>query len=180
LNYIILDLEATCWKHPKGREEQEVIELGAVKLSAYGEVEEFYHSFVKPVYHPVLSHFCLDLTGITQPEVDRAPSFDRMWMDFEAWVCKDADFKLLSWGAFDEELLVQNCRNHRVDVFWKESFTDLKKQYRELNELKKPVGLMKALKREGFEFDGNHHRALDDAKNTCKIFTQYLDEWTIY
>ena len=39
------------------------------------------------------------------------------------------------------------------------------------------TGLKTTLKREGFEFEGVHHRAISDAENLCKIFVKYLDEW---
>ncbi|KPV75655.1 uncharacterized protein RHOBADRAFT_43078 [Rhodotorula graminis WP1] len=45
-----------------------------------------YHSFVKPVWAPKLSAFCTELTGITQADVDKAPTFPdlckRFYNDF--------------------------------------------------------------------------------------------------
>ncbi|GAA5890990.1 hypothetical protein JCM8208_003122 [Rhodotorula glutinis] len=45
-----------------------------------------YHSFVKPVWAPKLSAFCTELTGITQADIDQAPTFPdlckRFYNDF--------------------------------------------------------------------------------------------------
>ncbi|HHH54067.1 MAG TPA: 3'-5' exonuclease, partial [Bacteroidetes bacterium] len=63
MNYIVLDLEATCWmgKPPKGI--NEVIEIGAVKIDGYGKVKDYFSKLIKPSINPRLSGFCKKLTG---------------------------------------------------------------------------------------------------------------------
>ena len=58
VNYIIFDLEATCWlgRPPKGY--NEIIEIGAVKINQYGEETGRFESFVKPTVNRKLSGFC--------------------------------------------------------------------------------------------------------------------------
>ena len=55
MNYILYDLEATCWlgRPPKGI--QEIIEIGAVKVNEYGEVLGEYNKFVQPTVNKKLS-----------------------------------------------------------------------------------------------------------------------------
>ena len=48
-----------------------------------------------------------------------------------------------------------------------------------MKRLNRSCGLKNALKREGFEFTGIHHRGISDAENLTKIFTKFLDEWQI-
>nr|MBS0036625.1 exonuclease domain-containing protein [Saprospiraceae bacterium] len=177
MNYIVFDLEASCWKFPKDREEQEIIEIGAVKLNAYGEAVDTFQSFVKPVLHPVLSHFCVELTGIDQEMVNRAPTFSKVAYRFEEWLGSEGHYGIAAWGKFDELMLKINCRQHRMEEFWVGDVVNLKKQYADIKGLKNPIGLKKAVTMEGFEFEGDHHRAIDDAKNTAKIFAKYLDDW---
>ncbi|TVR87981.1 MAG: 3'-5' exonuclease [Saprospirales bacterium] len=175
--YFIIDLEATCWKFPKTREEQEIIEIGAIAINAYGEECDRFQSLVKPFIHPRLSYFCEELTGITQSQVDHAPDFVEVFDQFILWVENYDHHYFSSWGAFDEEMLRINCFQNDLDPFWKKKFANLKKQYQLIKKLRKPIGLKSAVEREGFEFTGRHHRALSDAENTAKIFNRYLDEW---
>jgi 3'-5' exoribonuclease 1 len=64
MNYIIFDLEATCWEGwDKSR--NETIEIGAVKISDEREIISEFSSFIKPLKHFILSDFCKSLTSIT-------------------------------------------------------------------------------------------------------------------
>ena len=54
---------------------------------------------------------------------------------------------------------------------------NIKRQYRELNRLHRPIGLAKAVRKEGFEFEGQQHRGIDDAINLAKIFNRHIDAW---
>jgi inhibitor of KinA sporulation pathway (predicted exonuclease) len=38
-------------------------------------------------------------------------------------------------------------------------------------------GMKFAVEKEGFDFDGIHHRGIDDAKNLAKLFIKFRDEW---
>jgi len=64
--FLVLDFEATCdYKRPL--EPQEIIEFPCLKMNARSlEVESTFHRFVRPVAHPQLTPFCIELTGITQ------------------------------------------------------------------------------------------------------------------
>lgn len=157
---------------------QEIIEIGAFKVNAYGEVEDSFNRFIRPVVNPFLSGFCQELTTIRQADVDRARTFPQVIEDFQDWIeIEDADYLLCSWGGFDQRLLIQDCRLHRLDEDWADPYINLKRQYHEIKRLKKMRGLKSAVEAEGFEFTGIHHRGLDDAGNLAKIFIKYLDVW---
>ncbi len=157
---------------------QEIIEIGAVKINGYGEEIGSFNKFVRPLVNQRLSPFCKELTGIEQQMVDRAQRFPEVMDLFFDWAELDIeDYLLISWGREDRTLLRNDCDLHDLDAAWLDPHLNLKKAYQRLKGLKKPTGLQKTLTREGFEFDGQHHRAIDDAVNTVKIFVQYLDEW---
>ncbi|GAA5910198.1 3'-5' exonuclease [Sporobolomyces salmoneus] len=61
--------------------DEHVQEEGEEEWELY-EVDEF-HSFVKPTWAPELSEFCTELTGITQDQVDSAPTFQEVLKKFE-------------------------------------------------------------------------------------------------
>lgn len=178
MNFIVFDLEATCWEGRPASKVQEIIEIGAVRLNGYGEVEGVFNRFIRPVINPNLSYFCKQLTTIEQHNVDRADTFPQVIEDFQDWAeIFDADYILASWGNFDKKMLIQDCQLHRLDYDWADSHINLKQQYQELRRLSKPKGLKAAVEAAGFEFTGTHHRGISDAENLAKLFARHLDEW---
>ncbi|MBK6620708.1 MAG: exonuclease domain-containing protein [Saprospirales bacterium] len=178
MNFIVFDLEATCWEGKPENKVQEIIEIGAVRLSAFGEVEDTFCRFVRPVLNPSLSVFCRQLTRIEQRDIDKAAGFAKVIDEFQDWAdIFYEDYLLCSWGNFDRKMLVQDCKLHKLDSEWALEHINLKRQYQDIRKLKKKRGLQAALEKEGFEFEGSPHRAIDDAKNLVKIFLKHLDEW---
>lgn len=177
MNFIVYDLEATCWEN-RAKRQSEVIEIGALKLNEYAEVEDTFARFVKPVVHPFLSPFCIQLTSITQVEVNRAAKFYTVIEEFQDWIGVDEEeYLLCSWGNYDKTQLIKDCDFHDIDSDWVEKHINLKAQYQQIRSLNKPFGLKKAVKSEGFEFEGTHHRGIDDVYNLAKIFGKFFDEW---
>ncbi len=179
MNYIIFDLEASCWLGRPPHGINEVIEIGAVKVNDYNEVESIFSKFIKPTVNPILSDFCTRLTSITQTDVDRSKTFPFIIQEFMDWIGIDEDFVLISWGKYDKQQLIQDCELHKLETDWLEHHFNLKPAYRALKDLKDEPGLKKAVKLEGFEFTGIHHRAISDAENTAKIFIKYFKEWSV-
>lgn len=181
MNYIIFDLEASCWLGRPPHGVNEIIEIGAVMVNDYGEVVSTFSKFVKPTVNPILSDFCKKLTSITQLDIDRTKTFPHIIQEFQDWIGVDEeDYCLISWGKYDVTQLLQDTRLHKLDDEWlKKNHFNLKPAYKNLRNLKDEPGLKKAVKLEGFEFTGVHHRAISDAENTTKIFCKYFKEWSI-
>ncbi len=178
MNFIIFDLEATCWQGSPPSLVQEIIEIGAVRINNYGEVESTFNRFIRPILNPRLSTFCQELTSIRQSDVERARTFPDVIEDFQDWAeVFDEDYLLCSWGNFDKRMLMQDCQLHKMESDWVVPHINLKQQYQEIKRLKQARGLKSALHAEGLEFIGIHHRGIDDARNLARIFTRYLDEW---
>ena len=177
MHFIIFDLEATCWPESIPELEQEIIEIGALNIDRYGSVNGSFENMVKPVIHPYLSPYCKELTGISQSEVDDAKTFEEVFPDFYDWMAEDGKFLLCSWGSKDMEFFEHDCSYHDLGTAWTEYYIDLKSQYRDIKSLPEKIGLKQAIRKEGFEFTGDHHRAMTDAKNLSKIFLKYIDEW---
>ncbi len=178
MNFILYDLEATCWRGRPPHGVNEIIEIGAYKVNEYGEVLGTFDKFIKPHVNPVLSGFCTWLTTITQKDVDKAGKFPQVIEEFKDWINTEEDYYLCSWGRFDIQLLRNDHDLHDVDDHWLKHHLDIKSQYQEIkgSHVKK-VGLKNSIKREGFEFTGVHHRAISDAENLTKIFVKFIDEW---
>lgn len=175
MNYIIFDLEATCWEH-REKEPNEIIEIGAVKIDNNKIVDEF-SIFIKPIKHEQLSDFCKILTSIQQTDVDEALEFPEALNKFKDWI--GDDYILCSWGLYDKKQLDKDCILHNLDTVWSDRHISLKHQYNKIKKIKRRVGVKKALSMEGLKFEGVHHRGIDDARNIARIFIKNLDKWTI-
>ena len=179
-NFIIYDLEATCWEDSPPDFIQETIEIGAFRLNHFGEIRGKFNRFIRPVMHPTLSNFCRQLTSIDQVDVNRADTFPLVINEFLDWARVDEeDYVLCSWGSFDKKMFIKDCELHRMDSSWTEQHANLKAQYMSMKQLRRPVGLRKAVEREDILFTGIHHRGISDAENLTKLFLKYLDYWSL-
>ena len=179
MNFIVYDLEATCWEGRPPKKVQEIIEIGALKIDPYGDVQGHFKRFIRPVLNPNLSLFCRQLTNIDQVDINRAKTFPVVIEEFQDWIgfYDDEEYLLCSWGRFDKIMLHRDAILHDLETDWTEPHINIKKQYHELKRLRRTRGLKYAVTAEGFEFSGEQHRAYDDAINLAQVFVKYLDEW---
>ncbi|KAF5386757.1 hypothetical protein D9615_001814 [Tricholomella constricta] len=147
--FLVLDVEATCHQGTDFNFPNEIIEFPVClmqwkdrsddqKASQLEVVAEF-RSFVKPTWQPILSQFCTDLTGITQEQVDSAPSFPDVLASFEEFMIEhelvDEDtgehlvrFCWCSDGPFDvRDFVVKQCFISKVSARAHSSFDVSKK-----------------------------------------------------
>ena len=180
MNFIVYDLEATCWEGQSTTLVQEIIEIGALKIDSYGEVEDSFNRFIRPALHPNLSLFCRQLTSIDQISINRARPFPEVIEDFKEWagIFDDEDCLFCSWGNFDKKMFIQDSDLHQLDTEWiEDSHLNLRRQYHDMRGWNTYRGLKKVVELEGFEFTGTYHRAISDAENLAKVFAKYIDEW---
>ena len=168
MNYIVFDLEATCWEHRVPMDNMEIIEIGAVRLGPELIPCDEFSFFVRPVLNTHLSDFCKNLTSIRQEQVDKAEDFKAVFPRFLAWI-GSGPVTLCSWGNYDIKQIIIDCSRHGLP--FPESF----KNHINLKTLfagrfsVKPCGMRKALEKLGLPLDGAHHRGIDDARNIAKI-----------
>lgn len=184
--FVIVDLEATCYDNSRKDEiaplgfVNEIIEIGAVKLDENGIEIDRFESFAKPKLFPTISKFCTELTTITQEDIDNAEPLSVVLENFIDW-CDGTT--LISWGNYDKtQMLKDMTRNdldmpHYLDIV--EDHHSLKHLHAKWNNLKRKngIGMSGALKFEGLEQTGTHHRGIDDAINIAKIFRKYIDRF---
>ncbi|TKY90896.1 hypothetical protein EX895_000894 [Sporisorium graminicola] len=97
--FLVLDVEATCEATRKYRNLQhgfetgnfqypnEIIEFPVVLLRWNQNLHQFdtagvFHSYVRPTFRPRLTKFCRDLTGVTQAQVEAAPTWSSVVENF--------------------------------------------------------------------------------------------------
>ncbi|KAI6039010.1 ribonuclease H-like domain-containing protein [Pisolithus marmoratus] len=96
--FLVLDVEATCLQGAGFDWPNEIIEWPVCLLrwkdkSSKGmasqlEVVDVFRSFVKPTWKPQLSKFCTELTGITQAQVNLAPTFPKVLKTFAKFLAR--------------------------------------------------------------------------------------------
>jgi inhibitor of KinA sporulation pathway (predicted exonuclease) len=138
-----------------------------------GDVQKF----VRPVKNRVLSDFCRRLTSITQSQVDSVSTFPGALRGFQEQVEKLSgqrlsNLVLCSWGNYDREQLMQDCRYHRISYPFG-PHRSLKHEFAERHAMR-PIGMRRALRLWGIPFEGTNHRAIDDARNLARLFRR---EW---
>lgn len=172
--YIVIDFEATCWLEEERRGDVEIIEFGCIRVSMsnYRILDEF-SSFVRPTRYPILSEHCTRLTGITQQDVSTAPIFPEVNARFTEWLAEPAACTFCSWGAFDQYLLRQACRFHRVPYPFDDEYINIKPAFSEAVS-GRGVNMERAMQMLEIPFEGRLHRALDDARNVAKIWQALL------
>lgn len=189
---VIFDLEATCWKDEgidqfgyaiKNNKISEIIEIGAIRVDKdSGDIVNEFDIFVKPKFNPFLSGFCKNLTSITQEQVDSGHDFPIAVEMFNAWLNEYDDEYIMSWGYYDKNQILREMNNKSVDT---ESMYELEKklltkhlniknQFAHMFNVKR-CGITKALNILKLNFDGTHHRGIDDSRNIVKIYNKIKD-----
>ena len=177
--FLVIDFEATCFDDGLSHHDNEIIEIGSCLLNDSFEILDTKSVFVKPVRNPVLTKFCTKLTSIRQADVDNAETFDVAWEKYRKYIenatmISARDLIFCSWGNYDKNQLKRDCDYHNLEfpfihhVNLKGEFS---KKYRLGNN---KAGVQKALSMLNMQFQGNHHRGIDDAFNIARIF---INEW---
>ncbi len=165
---VVVDVEASGWKKGVFSRRKETIEIGAVRLLLDRDQSTWpeFQTFVRPLRLPRLSSFCRELTGITQENVDAAPSFPDALRLFLEWAKPSERVVLATWSRYDLWQLNLDLEAHalpKMDL----PFLDVKKLAARI------VG-SKSLKETAQELtvDGDalpRHRAIADARLTARI-----------
>ncbi|XP_078273602.1 ERI1 exoribonuclease 2 [Rhinoraja longicauda] len=193
---IIIDFESTCWKNGKSHYRPEIIEFPAVLLNtSSGEIEVEFHTYLQPQEQPILSEFCMELTGVTQRQVEAGIPLAICLSQFSRWIQKQQLEKkivfvmegsqqcdpgsrpcaFVTWSDWDLGVCLHyECKRkqlHKPNVL--NSWIDLRATYKVFYN-RKPKGLNGALQDLGMVFSGREHSGLDDARNTAHLAWQMI------
>lgn len=165
--FVVLDLETTGLNSsPVAGNMDKIIEIGAYKI-ADGEIKESFSTFVNP--ERKLSAEIVSLTGITEEMVLSAPKYEEVMPDFFKFCSGSVlvghnitgfDFKFIDYyftrlGYIIDRKLIDTI------ALAQEQVTGLSNY--KLNTLADRFGIT-----------FNHHRAVDDALATAKIFIELI------
>ena len=112
---------------------QEIIEFPCLKIctKTFEVVSEF-HYYVRPKFHPKLSEFCTELTGIMQETVENELEFCQVMDKFQAWLevenLNGANFAMVTCGDWDlRTCLRRQCEISQMTLpIWAHQWINLK------------------------------------------------------
>ena len=182
---LALDLEATC-DAPRSPQPQEVIEIGAVLMDGETCTETArFHTHVRPTLHPILPDFCVAFTGVTQADVDAAPTLGPALDALTAWLVDNGALSSTTTTTADphrllpvtvgdwdlDTLLLRQAEAVGIELpSWAAAWCDAQVLYRE-HYLRPRASLASMLADLGLTHSGRPHAALDDAASLGVLLT---------
>ena len=175
-----IDFEASEAKH-------KIISIGCVREDG----KEFY-SLVKT--DDPITPFIEELTGITQDDIDWAPSGKEVFSNFYDWLSNDDQLEIMCYGSSDYDFTYNSMesatclKESSILSYLYLNMIDVSEEIKEHFYVNKTISLEKLGKHYNPTMEDQNHNALDDArllknvyenmKNSKKesyIFTEYLD-----
>lgn len=174
---VVLDLEFT----PAGRAgharrlTDEIIEIGAVKVSPEGRVIGEFSQLVKPTLAKGVGGFVHHLTGIGDEDLIQARPLEDVLPAFAAWVGPGA--RMITWSPTDRLQFTHECAAKGLDAGeLPRRWLDIQRIYPRLIGIsRRAVKLEEAASWCGIHFEASRaHRALYDAQMTTELFRMML------
>ena len=185
-HFFVLDFEATCLRGLQ-IEPQEIIEFPCLKLSPENfEIRAKFHRYVRPIHHPELSHFCTELTGITQEMVEHEATFPEVLSDFDGWIRSETrdtsdSFSFIICGDWDlKTMLPRQCllSETRVPDYFSQ-WINVKKSYHGAKRIF-PRSLAAMMAGLGLTFEGRQHSGIDDSANIARIAKALAEQGFVF
>lgn len=169
---VVYDTEFTSWEgflekrfKDAGRY-PEIIQIGAVILDAANDLCELgtFTTLVKPSVNPILSQYIIDLTQITQDDIDQhGVTFAEALEAFVQFVPCDAG-ALVCYGSDGAVLDINKSLNDILEHTQLPPEIDFNKLLLSEGIIPSPTTSSQLPKLLGLEFSGTAHNALNDAQ----------------
>lgn len=179
--YVVVDLEM-CSVPKMVRKEKhcssmELIQIGAVLLDEFYNIEDNFSTFVKPQYGTI-DKFIQNLTGITTNDIEKAPDTKSALEAFVDWLPEDGI--LVSWSENDEFQIRVELENKNLCIpklnKYLDRWVDCQKTFSDKMHSPKIYNLTEALNITGIDYEDGAHDALVDAHNTALLFSKMENE----
>ncbi|CAL1536417.1 unnamed protein product [Lymnaea stagnalis] len=185
--FLVLDFEATCDDKAQPNP-QEIIEFPVLKVNAKTKkIDSVFHKYVLPQYHPQLTPFCTELTGIIQSMVDNQQHLPETLQSFHQWMesegLLDPDIKsiFVICGDWDlKSMLPKQCAV--LDLAARQYFKqwiNIKKSYAEMTGTF-PKGMMVMLRDLNIKHVGRHHSGIDDCQNIANVLIAMMQKGFVF
>ncbi|WP_300380280.1 3'-5' exonuclease [Clostridium sp.] len=159
--------------------DNEIIEIGAVKLDNYMKVIEELKVYIKPSVIPILNPKISEITNIKEVDLEDGASF-KEGMDRLSNLIEEGDI-ICSWAKDDIIEIINNANYHNYDnIKWLKNYLDLQEYSTNILGKKKSLSLKSALEELRIKVDNTKlHDALNDAIYTGEVFKRIYNSRAI-
>ncbi len=150
--------------------DNEIIEIGAIKLDNYMKPLNEFKAYIKPSVIPVLNPKISEITGITEKDLENGLSFQE-GMEKLSELIDDGDV-ICSWAKDDIIEIINNALYYKYkNLGWLKNYLDLQEYSTKILAKKKSLSLKNALEDLKIKVDNSKlHDALNDAIYTAEVF----------
>lgn len=172
---LVIDVEATCWEGPPPPgQEAEIIEIGLCVLDVESGARLHRESILVQPERSEVSPFCTELTTLRPAQLLRdGVSFERACRILHR-KHRAGDRAWASFGDYDRRQFMRQCDERGVAYPFGETHLNVKNMFALAQGLRREVGLLSALKLAALEYEGTHHRGVDDAWNAASLLAKML------
>lgn len=178
---IVLDLE---WNGAYSKKAHgyfnEIIEIGATRLSADGHPLDGFEALIRPVVSRKLTGLVTELTGIEQDSLKDGISFAQAVGRLRRWMGEPQGL-ILTWSTTDLLVLLENCRYFlgKDTIPFMAQYMDAQAYcQRHMPDIPsgQQIGLSRACEQLGISAEGmDMHRAEDDSRMTARAVERLYD-----
>lgn len=186
MGYIIIDLEFNNLKNitkyygdffekneylKESDIENEIIEIGAVKVDKYMKPVSKMREYIRPTVFPIINPIVKEITKIDMQTLEKGGLTFKEAIDKLKDMFEDGDV-LCSWAKDDIVELIINAHHHKYsDLNWLDEYLDIQEYATKILAHKNALGLKSALDELKIKVDDTKlHDALNDAEYTVEVF----------
>ncbi|GAB6169285.1 hypothetical protein JCM1393_17450 [Clostridium carnis] len=150
--------------------ENEIIEIGAIKLDKYMKPLKEFKTYIKPSVIPILNPKISEITNITEKDLLNGVTFEE-GLNGLISIIDDGDI-ICSWAKDDIAEIINNAVYHKYnDLSWLKNYLDIQEYSTKILAKKKSLSLKNALEELKIKVDKEKlHDALNDAVYTSFVF----------
>lgn len=182
--YAFFDAEYTCYMESDCSFDRshgsEVISVGMVICDKNFNLVKTYYSPIHPIYNSRLTRYCKSLTGLTQREIDEAPSYDEVFQALYTLLQEYPVREIFTWGNDANTLCNDVEKNHKsVSRKHKKVINKLRDLTKQLTKRVFGRGIVLSLSDMKYICDMDHHtehNALSDARDLYLITKKCVQE----
>lgn len=169
-----LDTEFTTRRH-------EILSIGCVLFDTQTQQRYAFYQTVRPVYEKKLSSRCMELTHLSQKEIDQSASFPEVMQAFDQFLRVHQATYLMTWGNSDLSSLKNSFSFSRMSLKMRDrmlsQLLDIQpiiSLLRDETRLQFSLQDMKAY----YQISGNvEHHALQDAQDLCDVILAFKKQY---
>ena len=169
-----IDTEFTTRRH-------EILSIGCVLYDTRTHKSYEFYKTAKPIYEKKLSTRCIELTHLTQEEIDKSDSFTDVITEFKQFLDEHEAGPLMVWGNSDQVSMKTSCSYGKVRFSIKNNIIN------RLIDIQPIVSLLRDETRVQFslqdmkdyyKIDGEvEHHALSDARDLKNVMIRFIDTY---